>query len=416
MEERFDKILSNHIRSVFDNYEDHSANEGWDQLLMQRQKANSKKKRIIPIWIWTVTGTAAILALFALNLDLANQKSIFTSPQLEVKIVKSKNISKSAKSLTKLHASIQLPKSKVKVEANNGRPNALTAPALEALALENIENAFVEELEKIPAVEINQLSQHISQHPDLNLVERSPIRALNNKIEIKPEFVKEYIAGETQQKRRRNIDYSVMAGSFMSYANGTENNGLGYKAGLDLNIPLTSRVQLNTGLNLGQQTLEFSGNNADLPASIAAKMNAYDDNPGVVSSPDSYKANMVAIDLPVNVRVAFPSANYTFFVSGGFSSYSYVNDSYSASYYSYPFGTGTGVRTRESLNIDNSGSLFSRIDWFRTLNMSAGIDCKLGKKQLSIEPYLKYPLGGLGADQIRWNSIGVNLKFSFWRQ
>ncbi|MNY24797.1 hypothetical protein D3C86_1585370 [compost metagenome] len=69
--------------------------------------------------------------------------------------------------------------------------------------------------------------------------------------------------------------------------------------------------------------------------------------------------------------------------------------------------------TTEFENEDNSGKLFSRIDWFRTFNMSFGIDYNLKNNKLTVEPYLKYPLGGLGAEQIKWTSAGLNLKFSF---
>jgi hypothetical protein len=48
------------------------------------------------------------------------------------------------------------------------------------------------------------------------------------------------------------------------------------------------------------------------------------------------------------------------------------------------------------------------------LNVSFGMGYPLGKSnRLIIEPFLKYPLDGLGAQQIRFGAGGLNLKINF---
>ena len=53
-------------------------------------------------------------------------------------------------------------------------------------------------------------------------------------------------------------------------------------------------------------------------------------------------------------------------------------------------------------------------DLMRTLNVSFGFNTRLNKKQsLTIEPFLKYPLGGLGSENIRFGASGINVKLNF---
>lgn len=56
----------------------------------------------------------------------------------------------------------------------------------------------------------------------------------------------------------------------------------------------------------------------------------------------------------------------------------------------------------------------SSFDFARMLNFSVGFGYPVGKQsKLSLEPFIKYPLGGLGAQDIRFGSAGLNLKLNF---
>ncbi len=61
-----------------------------------------------------------------------------------------------------------------------------------------------------------------------------------------------------------------------------------------------------------------------------------------------------------------------------------------------------------------SSNSFSDFYFAKTLNVSFGIGYPIGKKNhLIIEPFLKYPLSGLGSQQIHFGAGGLNLKFDF---
>ena len=86
-------------------------------------------------------------------------------------------------------------------------------------------------------------------------------------------------------------------------------------------------------------------------------------------------------------------------------------------------GVGSGTFINESYSYLNSngstaaslqsGKGFNDFYFARTLNMALGVGYPLGKDQIVIEPFVKYPLQGLGAEQLRFGASGINLKFNF---
>jgi hypothetical protein len=55
---------------------------------------------------------------------------------------------------------------------------------------------------------------------------------------------------------------------------------------------------------------------------------------------------------------------------------------------------------------------FNNFNFAKTLNLAAGFAYPLGKKHLQIEPFLKYPLGGSGSQELQFGSVGINLKMN----
>lgn len=422
MEERFDEKLSAHIRDVFENYEDCDAYEGWNKLLL-KQAEPDKKRKIIPLWYWLGPAVAAIFVFFAFNINILNvQKSneavpVITKntkalPEAQSRTESHKDEGSRLTTVGKSHEETPLLADDQLAVVSDNKATLINQPVVSWYSAEPTVN-YDEELAALQKYSGNVPQQaNTLSRPSMKLAAVKTTVNSQHNIENEDK-VKEYVAGEGKKKKKDNVDVGFLAGSFMSYSKGAENNTLGYKAGLDVEIPIASNVHISTGLNLGHQSLTFANDNK-LPTGLSAKMNTLYS----MGTLDDYKASMLAIDLPINVKVVFPGDKHSWFVSGGLSSYSYLEDSYEASYtqaYSSPNVSGSTMAfaTTEFSNEDNSGKLFSRIDWFRTFNMSFGIDYNLKKNKLTVEPYLKYPLGGLGAEQIKWTTAGLNLKFSF---
>ena len=50
----------------------------------------------------------------------------------------------------------------------------------------------------------------------------------------------------------------------------------------------------------------------------------------------------------------------------------------------------------------------------KTFNLSFGFNTKIGKNQsIGIEPFIKYPLGGLGSENLKFGASGINIKMNF---
>ena len=103
---------------------------------------------------------------------------------------------------------------------------------------------------------------------------------------------------------------------------------------------------------------------------------------------------------------SIPKKNDTY-ISAGLSSGTFIDESYTY-HYSYP--------TRQSLAPPDATThqSFNSFYFARTLNLAFGVGYPFGKSnRLIIEPFFKYPLDGLGSQQIRFGAGGVNLKLNF---
>ncbi len=101
------------------------------------------------------------------------------------------------------------------------------------------------------------------------------------------------------------------------------------------------------------------------------------------------------------------------FVSAGLGSTTFVKEAYAFNYSNFPASSSQSSSPSSMPQSVKSSKSFDRFDVARTLNLSFGLAYPLGKNQLQIEPFLKYPLGGLGSQQLQFGSVGINLKLNF---
>ena len=192
----------------------------------------------------------------------------------------------------------------------------------------------------------------------------------------------------------------MYAGSHVNYGSGS-NNQLGLGAGVSTDFRLGKKFKLSTGLGLMQNNLTYNQNirNGSL---LAAANSSYANTPAtgsIIQNPtlSSMDTRLVALDVPVNLTYSFLPGKNSISVSAGISSSTFVKEAYD-----YHYSTSTNT----TQNIKS----FNNFNFAKTLNVSAGFAYPLGKNKLQIEPFLKYPLGGLGSQQLFFGSAGINLK------
>lgn len=216
------------------------------------------------------------------------------------------------------------------------------------------------------------------------------------------------------------VHFGIYATTYFNYAKGSSNQ-VNVGAGLSSDIRLAGRLKLSTGLAVTQNSLYY-GNQPSIPTVAAAAAPqaltfAVSSNAasffGVNNSPTfrNYNASMVNLDVPLNLKYDLGSGKHGFFVAAGVSSGTFINETYIYNYNTPGLFAATEQQSSKSqTNTQN----FSNFYLARVLNMSFGVGFPMGNgNHLSVEPFVKYPLQGLGAEQIKFGSGGVNLKFNF---
>jgi hypothetical protein len=123
----------------------------------------------------------------------------------------------------------------------------------------------------------------------------------------------------------------------------------------------------------------------------------------------NYGVSMFNIDLPVNLKYDFNLKKTSFYLMAGLSSGTFANETYTY-YYNYPALASPSLQASHSLSSQKS---FDNFYFGKVLNFAFGYGYPLGRNHLILEPFLKYPLGGVGAQNIRLGTGGINLKFNF---
>lgn len=219
------------------------------------------------------------------------------------------------------------------------------------------------------------------------------------------------------------VRLGIYAASYVNYAKGS-NNPVNAGLGISSDIRLSRKFNLSTGVAVVQNSLNFgsqlppetaklnaSASTSTSPSANALAAVAYSQNSFFAATPSlkNYNASLVGLDIPVNLKYQFNPEKSAAFVSIGVSSGTFVNETYTSTYkYVTPFASNLSQTTDQSFRQSFNGFYFAR-----TLNFSFGTGYRIGGNDIIIEPFLKYPLEGLGSQQIKFGSGGVNLKFSF---
>ncbi len=237
-------------------------------------------------------------------------------------------------------------------------------------------------------------------------------------------------------KSDRAVIMSLYAATYFNYAKGSQNQ-LNVGGGFSSDFKISSNFKISTGVSIGQNTLSYSSGNIpqqvnslalDLvnrsPASVATSYNLVTSGLRSVG-PDvkNYNASLVGLDIPLNIKYQFnPKKNDTY-ISAGISSGTYINETYRSTYTNGNNFYNAAANNSLTLSAVNnavqqtqentSSQHFNSFDFARTLNFSFGMGYPLGRNRLIIEPFLKYPLSGLGTQDIKFGASGINLKLSF---
>jgi hypothetical protein len=431
MDEQLDNDLKKRIREVFDNFEDPAAEEGW---LLLREKFPKKSKRRPFLWLWW-SAAAIILLFLGIGLWLNNenekpQKLVSkTSVQKHSESPKAnREIDSLANKIEKISGKAVVNNTTNKVAAANNTATILKSTAKPPVNKKIIPGNLAENHTGNKSTDKNNLAanttdsdkttvlnpavkqlaadaQPTTTDPETQIIKLEPqpdkkINSIFEQDKTKPE--------KKENQKSKRVSFGVYAATYFNYAKGS-NNTINAGAGFSAEIPLTKNLRLVTGVAIAQNSLNFNGNNTIAAISQSSSfaqasfLFAAASSAAVVSR--DYNVSLVGLDIPVNLKYVFNPQRNDLYISAGLSSGTFINETYT---YQYNVGAVSAPIQNET---SNKG--FNNFYLAKTLNVAFGIGLPFGKNRLIVEPFLKYPLDGLGSQNISFGAGGLNLKFNF---
>lgn len=460
-DDQLDDDLKKRIRQVFDNYEDDTANEGW---LLLREKYPEKEEDRGVFWLWWRIASVAALLLIALGVGLwfnsheagkqniaqhtkknsiadtsATAKTAVITSDKKQKADSGANLAYQQQATATVDTHTYGPAKNTpfaQAGVNNSNSSANTGNTLFTAKADSntVKGVIAYKADKknnllsssdssaIKTVAANKPLTLISTRPaTAPAVKEQPKVVADNQVSkgMQALFDKEAKNRATQNtEEQKTIDkkvaFSIYAATYVNYAKGSDkqfNTGVGATA----DIRLTDNLRLSTGVSIGQNTLSYANNNttAVIPVALmaAASHNFTANSSSVLYSvapaSSNLNANLVNLDIPVDLKYVFNPQKGNTYVSAGFSSGTFINETYNTTY-NYN-GNGSSIQQTG----DATHKSFDNFYFAQMLNVSFGVGYPVGKNQLIIEPFFKYPLNGMGDEHLLFGSGGLNLKFNF---
>jgi hypothetical protein len=442
MKEQFDKELRDHIKDSFDVYDDQMADDGWKKF---QKKVNRNKRKVILMWSFPSGIAAAIAFIFLFNSPLfdsvetenhlvfkpetsiqENQKvkqrnsinqsqvnSIDQKTEIIYSSEKQTPVGKSSKQLEKLEQVVDpayQPEEKILLVVNklDTFQRIDTAPIEENIALAQVNSNIRENTIEDKTLEIEK---DFSKNTFLDKI---PTHELN------PVLANQVENDKNPSKKSNKLNVGLDASTYMNFTDDGLNNDMNLGIGVTSAYKISKNISINSGININRQSTIFNANNSARFAqasNIALKEMEFSKDNAVASTVNDQVSNakLIGFDIPISIKYQSTHNNnkMNWFLSTGLSAYTVLNERYlntmSVVNYSLMGAETTSVTTQE----ENSEDPFSNLQLARTLNFSFGIIIPVNKNTaLSVEPFVKYPLNGIGQEDLKIGSGGVSFKMN----
>jgi hypothetical protein len=464
--------FSNHVKSVFDEYEDETADQGWAELLKkypdkQAAAVQPRGSSAMRLWIGGIAASilvACFILFFATEQnknkeDLTSKKTIAKNGETPVAATENKteeNISEEniAGANTEIIKEVARP-----LIARQMKPEVGTYSISDHTKPKEITLS-------VPAVQAADVPKHVVKEP----VAQTPIASHVPQNAIasskKPDSVKkpvafsEFLANESkaasakgsakEKKQIGNTSFDVYAGTFFNYFEDNPaklNAGFGFNA----NVKVSKKIYLSLGAGLSENKIAYENSlpRGALDAFTSSfPLNSSNELSGAVNSPTGgngpagpngatgatgangtpnisftsrtsgpstdvkINATLINLDIPIALKF-YAGKGERFYFLTGVNSNSYINQKYMQTYSTFNYLS----QTTENNEQEVEGSKLSGFDFASSAIFAIGINQDLGKKNtLTFEPFYRPSLRGLGDKNIRLNTIGINLKLNLKNQ
>ncbi|MFD0940724.1 hypothetical protein [Pedobacter boryungensis] len=421
-----DEELVSQIKSVFEDVDDGASEQGWLALREKYPEANRK----LPIW-WMTGIAASILVVLGLFLWVKSPKEIkHTTQNVKTKVkpeVKPITGTKKAAQQTPLNQD-KAPNSPIREDQQLLAKEKTTDKTIDDKATtENVkvytsDNAIVanakEQANSISKVD--SVKEKMQQNP---VIANQPIlipTETNDTKKTTEEFLKEQTkllaksstkVEEKSKTIKNSID--VFTGTFVNYyADNAVKLNAGF--GVNANVKLTKGVFVSFGAGVSQNKMDYKNS---VPVTAVASSDAlkfYATKGGSITTSSisdvRVNAQLLNLDLPVTLKF-YPTKKQNFYVAAGVNSNSYLTQKYT---YGYNVNTVSSFGYTSEPKEEVERTKLKGFDFANSAIFAIGINQNIGKNNsLIFEPYFKPAIGSMGEKNLKINTVGLNLKFTF---
>jgi hypothetical protein len=422
MKEKFEHKLIQKIKDVFDSGQPDFNPQDWENMKARLTERPVQKApvfwnmvKVASVLLILVTGSYFIWQRLSQPVDQVTEKESENSisisqekpddiqqPEKEVQIQGSRIFSETKQS-DPFREPVENATTNVLPENINANDSVFSTKESSELAISTLETFTL--LSEENETTISELSQNL---PSENSNESKDLALTLFPDETNPEIIL-----SENHKQKQKVKVGVELVSFTNYAAEDLEPEMNFGAGLTASIPIKSRFLFSPGLIFTSYSLSLTGQEEYVEESTftttSGVLEMIENNPDIKPS----EINLTGLDIPVNFQYRFiqrKSSDY--FVELGFSNLLYLSESYS---YSIAEVSGTNpdgtYQIEQTFTEEITAPAFKTFDFASLINFSLGWDYKLNKSlDLTLNPYLKYPVSDLSSGDFKFGSGGLKLK------
>ncbi|MFA6277800.1 MAG: hypothetical protein WC622_13690 [Pedobacter sp.] len=421
-----DEELVSQIKSVFEDVDDGGSENGWLALREKYPKPNRK----LPIW-WITGIAASILVAFGVFLLINKspkeieqptqtvQTKVDVKPATGIKPQEQPIILKQDKVVT---SPIEKEEQPVVLAQKNTPAKTVEPNAIEEKLKVNSTEHVIALNPKVQAnvvLKIDTVKEKVQQNP---VIANNPVVTPNetkNTKKTTEEFLKEQTqllansstkVVEKSKSVKNSID--VFTGTFLNYY---ADNAVKLNAGFGVNasVKVTKGVFVSFGAGVSQNKIDYKNSVPVAAVASSDALSSYVAKGALTSSSISdvkVNAQLLNLDLPVTLKF-YPTKKQNFYVAAGVNSNSYLTQKYT---YGYNVNSVSSLGYTSEPKEEVEKTKLKGFDFANSAIFAIGINQNIGKNNSIIfEPYFKPAIGSMGEKNLKINTVGLNLKFSF---
>lgn len=420
-----DEELVLQIKSVFEDIDDGGSDKGW---LALREKYPEENKKL-PIWWFTGIAASIVVAFGLFLLVNKSPKEIEQTTQT----AKTKTDVKPKTGSTQEEQPTSVKQDEVVTSTIKKEKQPIVSTQENAFT-KTVERKSIEEKLKINpsenVVAVNLMQAGVANKIDTVKEKVQQNAVIANNVVVTPNETKntkktteEFLQEQSKllaksptkvEERSKSIKNSidVFTGTFLNYyADNAVKLNAGF--GVNANVKLTKGVFVSFGAGVSQNKIDYKNSVPVTAVASSDALNSYAGKGSITTSSISdvkVNAQLLNLDLPVTLKF-YPTKKQNFYVAAGVNSNSYLTQKYT---YGYSVNTVSSLGYTSEPKEETEKTKLKGFDFANSAIFAIGINQNIGKNNsLILEPYFKPAIGSMGDKNLKINTVGLNLKFSF---